>query len=272
MGMSASEFPEAASVAAVHESALRVLERTGVLVQDEDAVALLRSRGARCDGRRVFLDEDLVRRALATAPSSFVLAGRRPELGLPLGGADGRIYGSGSGAAYVRRGPHDAPRHPRRSGDDGQAGPPTAGDRLQQRLHGAARPSRGGTHPPRHARPSRDERQGDRVGRLGRRGRRRGRVHQRDPLRRGVARPPPRPDRAEHHRAAADLRRDGADHAALGPAGTARVHDLVRDGRDHGPGDRSPGCSPCSTPKCSRHSCSGRRLARARHSSMAACR
>jgi len=85
-------------------SALRVLERTGVLVQDDEAVELLRARGARCDGRRVHLDEDVVQRALATAPSSFVLAGRRPELGLPLGGADGRIFGSGSGAAYMLEG------------------------------------------------------------------------------------------------------------------------------------------------------------------------
>ncbi len=96
-----AELPEAASVAAVHESALRVLETTGVLVQDDEAVELLRARGARCDGRRVWLRADLVQRALATAPSSFVLAGRRPELGLPLGGADGRVFGSGSGAAYM---------------------------------------------------------------------------------------------------------------------------------------------------------------------------
>ena len=95
------ELPGAPSVAAVHESALRVLERTGVLVQDDEAVALLAARGARCDGRRVHLSEDHVHAALATAPSSFVLAGRRPELGLPLGGADGRVFGSGSGAAYM---------------------------------------------------------------------------------------------------------------------------------------------------------------------------
>jgi trimethylamine--corrinoid protein Co-methyltransferase len=99
-----AELPQAASIAAVHESALRVLERTGVLVQDDEAVEVLRSRGARCDGRRVFLDEDLVQRALSTAPSSFVLAGRRPELGLPLGGVDGRVFGSGSGAAYMLEG------------------------------------------------------------------------------------------------------------------------------------------------------------------------
>jgi trimethylamine--corrinoid protein Co-methyltransferase len=98
------ELPEAPSVASVHESALRVLERTGVLVQDDDAVALLRDLGARCDGRRVYLTEDHVHAALTAAPSSFVLAGRRPELGLPLGGADGRVFGSGSGAAYMLEG------------------------------------------------------------------------------------------------------------------------------------------------------------------------
>jgi trimethylamine--corrinoid protein Co-methyltransferase len=99
-----AELPEAASVAAVHESALRVLERTGVLVEDDEAVALLRARGARCDGRRVYLTAGLVQTALAAAPSSFVLAGRRPELGLPLGGPDGRVFGSGSGAAYMAEG------------------------------------------------------------------------------------------------------------------------------------------------------------------------
>ena len=30
-----------------------------------------------------------------------MLAGRRPELGLPLGGPDGRVFGSGSGAAFM---------------------------------------------------------------------------------------------------------------------------------------------------------------------------
>jgi trimethylamine--corrinoid protein Co-methyltransferase len=94
-------LPEDPSIAAIHESALRVLERTGVLVQDDEAVALLRARGARCVGRRVFLTEDHVQAALATAPSAFLLHGRRPELALPLGGADGRIFGSGSGAAYI---------------------------------------------------------------------------------------------------------------------------------------------------------------------------
>ncbi len=98
---SCAGVPEDPSVSAVHESALRVLERTGVLIQDDEAVALLRVRGVRCDGRRVYLTEDQVQKALASTPGSFVLHGRRPELALPLGGADGRVFGSGSGAAYM---------------------------------------------------------------------------------------------------------------------------------------------------------------------------
>ncbi len=96
--------PDEPSISAIHQSALRVLERTGVLVQDDESVELLRSRGARCDGRRAFIPEGAVQAALATAPSSFVLRGRRPELDLKLGGPDGRIFGSGSGAAYVLEG------------------------------------------------------------------------------------------------------------------------------------------------------------------------
>ena len=52
----------------VHAAALRVLERVGVLVHDDDAVALLLARGARADGRRVFIGQGAVQAALAAAP------------------------------------------------------------------------------------------------------------------------------------------------------------------------------------------------------------
>ncbi len=83
----------------VHAAALRVLARTGVLVQDDEAVALLRSRGACCDGRRVFVDEGAVTAALAAAPSSFVLGGRSRERDLLVGGR--AVFGTGSGPAFV---------------------------------------------------------------------------------------------------------------------------------------------------------------------------
>jgi trimethylamine---corrinoid protein Co-methyltransferase len=91
---------EPADVVAVHEAALRVLARTGVLVQDDEAVALFRSHGARTDGRRVYVDEGAVTAALAAAPRSFTLAGRTPARDLRFG--DGTpVYGTVSGPAYV---------------------------------------------------------------------------------------------------------------------------------------------------------------------------
>ncbi len=103
------ELVQAPSIAAVHESALRSLERTGVVVQDDEAVAVLRARGIRCDGRRMHPTEEQVHGALQAAPSSFVLAGRRPELALPMGGPDGRVFGSGAGAAYMLEHRPDGP-------------------------------------------------------------------------------------------------------------------------------------------------------------------
>jgi trimethylamine---corrinoid protein Co-methyltransferase len=91
---------EQADLAAVHEAALRVLERTGVLVHDHEAVALLREHGARADGRQVFIGEGAVQAALVAAPSSFTLHGRSPARDVRFG--DGHtVYGSCSGPAFV---------------------------------------------------------------------------------------------------------------------------------------------------------------------------
>jgi trimethylamine--corrinoid protein Co-methyltransferase len=92
-------------VAAIHDAALRVLARTGVVVHDDEAVGLLSARGARTDGRRVFIDEGAVRAALAAAPSSFTLHGRSPARDVRFG--DGHtVFGSGSGPAFVLDGDH----------------------------------------------------------------------------------------------------------------------------------------------------------------------
>jgi trimethylamine---corrinoid protein Co-methyltransferase len=89
-----------ADIEAIHAATLRVLERTGVLVQDDEAVALLVARGARADGRRVWIPEGAVRAALATAPSAFVLTGRSPERDLVFGEGRG-VIATVSGPAYV---------------------------------------------------------------------------------------------------------------------------------------------------------------------------
>ena len=221
-----------ADIEAVHEAALRVLARTGVLVQDDEAVALLAARGARAEGRRVYFDEGAVQAALAAAPPSFVLAGRSAARDLGMGG--GRpVYGTGSGTAYVLDGDAPAARASRRRAHGREAVAPLARHRLHQRLHRAHGPARGGAHAPLYSRAPDPQRQGHRVDRqCGRRSRRRGR-HQRDPVRRGMDAAPARPHRPEHERAAAALRGDGAPPRALGAPRPAGLRDGLRDGRHH---------------------------------------
>jgi trimethylamine--corrinoid protein Co-methyltransferase len=87
-------------IEAIHAAALRVLEGTGILVQDDEALALLVARGARADGRRVWIGEGAVQAALAAAPSTFVLEGRSPARDLTFG--EGRtVIGTVSGPAFV---------------------------------------------------------------------------------------------------------------------------------------------------------------------------
>lgn len=93
-------MPSQADLAAVHEAALRVLERTDVLVHDDDAVAVLRARGARADGRRVFIGEGAVQAALAPAPTAFTLHGRSAARDVRFGD-DHTVFGLCSRPAYV---------------------------------------------------------------------------------------------------------------------------------------------------------------------------
>lgn len=79
----------------LHFAALDILDRTGVKVYHKDALELLRKAGARVDGERAFIPAWMVKRALATAPSSVPISNRRGERAMLL--EKGRsYYGTGS--------------------------------------------------------------------------------------------------------------------------------------------------------------------------------
>jgi trimethylamine---corrinoid protein Co-methyltransferase len=92
-----------ADILAIHDASLRVLERTGVLLQDDESIALLVARGAHADGRRVRIPEGMVAAALAAAPPSFVVAGRSSARDMTFG-EEGTVIGTVSGPAYVLEG------------------------------------------------------------------------------------------------------------------------------------------------------------------------
>ncbi len=83
----------------LHEATLRVLSRTGLVMEEPEAQALMRKAGADVDGARVRIGADLVEWALSVVPKSVTLYDRE---GLPAMKLEGRntYFGPGSDCIY----------------------------------------------------------------------------------------------------------------------------------------------------------------------------
>lgn len=91
-----------ADVRLIHDTALDILENTGVEVNSPKAMEVLAKAGARLDrsAARAWLPRGMVEDAIASAPSQVTLCGRQPEHDLKLGGK--RVHlGTGGTAIYV---------------------------------------------------------------------------------------------------------------------------------------------------------------------------
>lgn len=66
--------------------ALSILEHTGVLVENEQAVALLDGAGARIEGGRVYIPANVIEAAVASAPETTRLYNRHGEVAMDLSG------------------------------------------------------------------------------------------------------------------------------------------------------------------------------------------
>ena len=97
-----STVDDTATIARLQAATLEILERIGVCFPCEPALEVFRRHGADVDGDGVVrLTPDLVERALATAPRSFVLGGREPRFDLTLDGT--RTYLSTEGVGTLVR-------------------------------------------------------------------------------------------------------------------------------------------------------------------------
>lgn len=84
----------------IHAASISVLERTGIHVENERARALYQGGGARVDGQRVYLSQEMVERALEQVPARVLLAGRDPEQDVVLEGK--RVYaGTGGSPTWI---------------------------------------------------------------------------------------------------------------------------------------------------------------------------
>jgi trimethylamine--corrinoid protein Co-methyltransferase len=84
----------------IHEASLAILKRTGVQVDEPEALQLFKEAGAGVDDDRVRLPQSLIEDAIDKAPSRVVLAGRDPKHDLILEGARVHI-GTGGAALQV---------------------------------------------------------------------------------------------------------------------------------------------------------------------------
>ena len=88
-----------AQIKQIHEASLVVLERTGVHVENKEALALYQQGGARVEGNRVCITPAMVGGALEKAPSRVLLAGRHPDQDMVLEGK--RVYAGTGGSPTV---------------------------------------------------------------------------------------------------------------------------------------------------------------------------
>jgi trimethylamine--corrinoid protein Co-methyltransferase len=82
-------------IARIHQASLEILERTGVVVRDPTALALLKQGGASVDSERVRLNAHLVEGALKTAPPRISIYRRGGEPAMCLEGWNS-YFGTGS--------------------------------------------------------------------------------------------------------------------------------------------------------------------------------
>ena len=84
----------------IHQTSMAILAKTGVLIHHPEALELFKRHGAKADGERVFLSEELVMRYVRTAPAQFKLRAGKSELGIDIGGGASH-YSPGAGAPLL---------------------------------------------------------------------------------------------------------------------------------------------------------------------------
>ncbi|MEW5920593.1 MAG: trimethylamine methyltransferase family protein [Bacillota bacterium] len=89
-----------AQVEALHQATLTILEKTGVEIYEEEALALLKAAGAKVEGMRARIPAHLIEQALASAPSRIDIFSRQGEPAMCL--EDAKIYfGTGSDTPFT---------------------------------------------------------------------------------------------------------------------------------------------------------------------------
>jgi len=84
----------------IHDASMDILARVGVVFNHEESLSIFKSRGFKVDGKTVYMAEEKIRQALATAPTQFCLSARNPDKNVQID-SDSFVTAPGYGAPYV---------------------------------------------------------------------------------------------------------------------------------------------------------------------------
>ncbi|MDR1920699.1 MAG: trimethylamine methyltransferase family protein, partial [Candidatus Adiutrix sp.] len=76
----------------IHEGTMEVLEKTGIAMENEEALAVWRDHGAKVDGSRVFIPRNLVEKAVESTPAAFKYMALNDSKALTIGEGQERIH------------------------------------------------------------------------------------------------------------------------------------------------------------------------------------
>ncbi len=98
------EILSKADIQQIHDTSMKLLAEVGVQFPYEPALAAFQKHGVKTDGQRVYLSEDQVMNALASAPEQFTIHARNPERSVTVGrsGYEGTpVFAPGYGAPFL---------------------------------------------------------------------------------------------------------------------------------------------------------------------------
>jgi trimethylamine--corrinoid protein Co-methyltransferase len=88
-----------AQMGQIHEKVLYLLSRKGILFQSDMAARVFREQGARVDGQTVYIERDMVEKALRQCPETFLLEALNPAKNITIG--EGLLVHPANGEATI---------------------------------------------------------------------------------------------------------------------------------------------------------------------------
>lgn len=86
-------------LARIHDASCEILEKTGMIFQNEKALDLFKKHGAKVDGETVYIPKKMVEESLALCPSTFRWRGRNEDHSVVMG--DGFVVQANGGPVNI---------------------------------------------------------------------------------------------------------------------------------------------------------------------------